>query len=1327
MTNAGKNQPPQEGQIVTFYSFKGGTGRTMALANAAWILAANGKRVLIADWDLESPGLHRFFQPFMEAKVSDRPGIIDFIRRYAWAAVEAEIAPDALHTGSEELEPSRQAARTAITTMIDEHIDRVKDYALPVNWQFPGPGVLHFLSPGKQTNGDYETTMSALDWDNFYDNLNGGLFLDALRAVMKREYDYVLIDSRTGLSDIADICTIHLPDIVVDCFTLSTQGIEGAAMVADAIKAHNDRRITILPVPMRIDRTQNQKVEDSLVFAAGKFNELPTGMSAEKRRDYWAEVEVPYQPSYACEEILAVFEDRPGAQHSLLSSYERIVARITEGAVTAVPPRKEWLRLRTRLLFSRTPSSSPPEVVLDFSPEDQLWAEWIAAVLGSGGIPVRWLGEAPAGPEDAAAVTQDVAIVSESYIARMRGAEPDKHRDVLIAVTDTPLPPEFSETEGLRVIDLAGLSETEAADRLIEGFRGKRPADLESETGALRYPGGDRPQVLNIPARNVNFTGRDEFLRALHEQLRAGPEETLVPVAIQGLSGLGKTQAALEYAHRFRPDYDVIWWMNCGQPQYIDASLVDLANELRETFRATVPEGNGPEVARYLLELLSDNRADLRWLLVYDNAEDIDTILGLLPAGGGHVLMTCRDDRWAGVGMSYQLGKFEREESVSHLRRRVPEITEAEANEVAGVLGHIPLAIAAAGALMSSTGMSVPEYLRELDEQPPLSLPKGHLLGDYPPAAVRAWCLSLDQLKRNSAAAAWLLEICSVMALDISLDLIYSQAMVNTLRDLDPAISERNMIAGLIRQIDLLALIKLDNNARHIQVHGVVHAVVNARMAEAEKATARRGIHRVLVAARPEGEVDDPGTWPRYRLIWPHLRPADVMTSAEVTVRQFMIERVRYLWVRSDFVRARRRGEEVRDTWEAMLAREPELPGLRQQLFRLQYNLANVLRSQGDFPESRAVDEAVLAGQRQILGDQHPYTLATRSGLAADLRALGQYQAALVLDRETYESWNKAYGDEYRETLAAANNLALSFLLTGEFRHALARDRRTLDQRTALLGPTYPRTLDSGVAVARDLLAMGRYADAASRMESVLAACHAALGDDDRITLNARLWLGVALRRAGQPEQAAGYFDTARAGLARRWGEDGSDALGCRLSQALNLLAMHRIREGRMAAEDVLAAYKRRMGPEHPHSLISNLDIATALCFEKEFPAAEAAARTAAEGLQTRLGPAHPYTLAATMVLASTRAFQNELEEAQELEQAVAEESERILGPQHPDTLRCRANLALTRNALGAKEGPNGRQAIIEALDGALGAEHPDVKAVLKGERLLCVVDPQPF
>ena len=313
MPDAGDNRSPQ-GQIVTFYSFKGGTGRTMALANVAWILAANGKRVLIADWDLESPGLHRFFQPFLDPKVGEKPGILDFIRRYEWAAVDAEIDPEALNSGSEE---SRRAAHEAVRKLVDEHVGRVKDYAIPLSWPFPENGVLHFLSFGKQTNGDYEKTLSALDWDNFYDNLHGGQFFDALRVLMKQEYDYVLIDSRTGLSDVADICTVHLPDVVVDCFTLATQGIEGAAMVATMIQEHTERDITILPVPMRIDHAQRENVDAGLAFAARMFAGLPAGMSDEQRREYWAEVEVPYRTSYAYEETLATMGDRPGSPTGL--------------------------------------------------------------------------------------------------------------------------------------------------------------------------------------------------------------------------------------------------------------------------------------------------------------------------------------------------------------------------------------------------------------------------------------------------------------------------------------------------------------------------------------------------------------------------------------------------------------------------------------------------------------------------------------------------------------------------------------------------------------------------------------------------------------------------------------------------------------------------------------------------------------------------------------------------------------------------------------------------------------------------------------------------
>jgi MinD-like ATPase involved in chromosome partitioning or flagellar assembly/tetratricopeptide (TPR) repeat protein len=1345
MPDEGEDPSPRKGQIVTFYSFKGGTGRTMALANVAWILAANGKRVLIADWDLESPGLLRFFQPFTDAGASDRLGIVDFVRDYAWAMAEAEINPEALHHPKS----SKVAALPAISEMINHHIDQLGGYVIPLSWQFPDDGALHFLSPGKQHNGDYQATLASLDWDNFYDYLYGAQFLTVLRELLKSTYDYVLIDSRTGHGDVSDICTIHLPDMVIDCFTLTNQAIDGAAMIAKEIKDGSGREITVLPVPMRIDHAQKEKVEAGLKYAASLFEGLPTGMSEEDRRTYWATVEVPYRPSYAYEETLSTFYDRPGSVNGLLPYYERIAALITGGEITTLPPREEWLRLRTRLLFSRTQSSNPLEVILDFSPEDQLWAEWVAGVLASAEITVRWVDEVPTGSDDSEepeTLRQTVAIVSESYAARVNESPFAVKPDLLISVTEARVPNALADVP---VAFLAGLPENRAADVLINRLNGRRPTESELANSTLSYPGSDRARVQNIPTRNVNFTGRNSDLRQLRDELRTRRMAVFQPLVLHGLGGVGKTQVALEYAHRFRADYDIIWWMDCGMAQYVDASLADLGQQLREQFGVSVPEEGGvTEVCRQVLRTLSEDLPDKRWLLVYDNAEDIGQLKPLLPVGGGHVLITSQNDEWQkqGISTSLEVDKFLPEDSVRHLRRRLSGITEADARTIARILQDIPLAVAAAGALLAVTGMSVDEYLERLRCQPTQEYPTDHPLSAYAPEVAQAWNLSLDELGKRSAAAARMLGICSVMAPEVSQDLVNSQAMAETLRALDPTISERAMIARLTRQIDLLALIKVDNNNRQIQLHRVVRAVVSDRMSGDEKAAARLAVHRMVVDAKPkEGDVDDPQNWRRYRAIWPHLTPSGVMWSADPEVRQLLIDRVRYLRQRDDLERGRRRAEEIQRAWRSMLTGnpDPELPdselmatgpldpeaaqSLRLQLLRLQFNLANMMRDLAEFEAAREIDQAVLDEQMELLGPGHLHTLQTRSSLAGDMRALGDYKAALELDMVTYESSCETFGDDVRSTLNAAHNLALSYLLTGLFRQALAQDRQTLERRASVLGSTNPRTFNSGSAVARDLLEAGRYEEAVTRMETVWGQCVETLGDNDRITLNARLLLGVALRCVGRTEAAGTHIEWARNGLTRGFGRNSTDALSARLSQALNLLAVGQVRAGRAEAEEVLVIYQERLGDSHPLPLICRLDIATALCLEGDFVGARIEAETAAIGLQSRLGDEHPYTFAAQMVLATVLARQGRLTEARDLEQKVVSGRERVLRDDHPDTLRCRANLLLSEQELKTSGAADKRQQVLDALSELIGSEHPDVTTALRGNRLLATIDPPPF
>jgi len=204
---------PPLGRIVTFYSYKGGTGRSMGLANIAWILACSGRRVLCIDWDLEAPGLHRYFRPFLiDEELTATDGLMDFVDRYATQAIRP-------------LNEDEHAAPDWYLAFAD-----FSDYVVSVNFpHFRAGGKIDLLPAGRQ-GSHYALTVSAFNWQNFYDRLGGGGFIDAVKQTARAQYDYVLIDSRTGVSDTSGICTVQMPDILVVCFTLNNQSIEGASV-----------------------------------------------------------------------------------------------------------------------------------------------------------------------------------------------------------------------------------------------------------------------------------------------------------------------------------------------------------------------------------------------------------------------------------------------------------------------------------------------------------------------------------------------------------------------------------------------------------------------------------------------------------------------------------------------------------------------------------------------------------------------------------------------------------------------------------------------------------------------------------------------------------------------------------------------------------------------------------------------------------------------------------------------------------------------------------------------------------------------------------------
>jgi cellulose biosynthesis protein BcsQ len=291
------------GTLITFYSYKGGVGRTMALANVAALLAQWGKKVLVIDWDLEAPGVeHFFFQEQADelSRIQQQGGLIDLLT---------------------ELQEGKATVDNWRKFLIESNIPKTSSSVA-------------LLTAGARKQA-YFRSVRRLDVKEFYEEKNGGYIIEALRTQWRSEFDFVLVDSRTGVTDIGGICTIQLPDILVLVFTATWQSLTGAVRIAsDAAENRQqlpfDRpQVPILPLPSRFDTQTEHKVaqewlerfENSLVSFYDAW--LPTGIS---RRDFLTATKIPYTPYFSFGEGLPVIEQGTADPTGLGFAYETVAA-----------------------------------------------------------------------------------------------------------------------------------------------------------------------------------------------------------------------------------------------------------------------------------------------------------------------------------------------------------------------------------------------------------------------------------------------------------------------------------------------------------------------------------------------------------------------------------------------------------------------------------------------------------------------------------------------------------------------------------------------------------------------------------------------------------------------------------------------------------------------------------------------------------------------------------------------------------------------------------------------------------------------------------------
>ncbi len=299
-----------ERRVVTFYSYKGGVGRTMTLANVAWRLAArHGLRVVVVDWDLEAPGLHEYFGIGPEVS-SERKGVLEFLLEWM----------DSVERRAEELPD-------------------LSTWLVPVDDGAAAPpsGSVSVLLAGR-LDAQYTARLASLDGERFYDDIASGVAFDALKAQLVELADVVLVDSRAGLTPSGRVCTTHVADAVV----LMTPATEPAvpsiervarAIVGDGTRADGRRSprvwLTVCHAPVVEEGGMVQAWLDRWRewFTAcendglWRWDDHPSGIASHV---------IPYRARWSFGDTLLTDEARALGRDPLSEAYDRLSAALYE-------------------------------------------------------------------------------------------------------------------------------------------------------------------------------------------------------------------------------------------------------------------------------------------------------------------------------------------------------------------------------------------------------------------------------------------------------------------------------------------------------------------------------------------------------------------------------------------------------------------------------------------------------------------------------------------------------------------------------------------------------------------------------------------------------------------------------------------------------------------------------------------------------------------------------------------------------------------------------------------------------------------------------------
>ena len=850
---------------------------------------------------------------------------------------------------------------------------------------------------------------------------------------------------------------------------------------------------------------------------------------------------------------------------------------------------------------------------------------------------------------------------------------------------------------------------------------------LNSRQNKREVPQG----VWYIPyQRNPFFTGREKLLKRIHDTFTSSGTASAQPQALNGLSGIGKTQIALEYAYRFRDDYHYVFWVQADKRQDLIQDFVTIADLLNLREKDTKDQDiTVAAVKRWLEEHLG-------WLLILDTADDLEMVRDYLPTGGkGHILLTTRAQAVGTLAKGIEIDKMGPKEGALFLLHRARVLEQeaslenastadrAKAMEIIQFMDGLPLALDQAGAYIEETGCHLSSYV-DLYKRSRAKLLKrrGGLVLDHPEPVATTWSISFKKVQKANSAAADLLRLCVFLDPDNIPEEIITKGASVLGCELQPVETDPDKLNEIIEALQRFSLVRRNSTAKTLVIHRLVQAVLKDGMnMDIQYIWIERTI-RAINRAFPDVEYT---TWPQCQQCLPHaFICVSLIEQRDIT----FIEATQLLNKIGTYLRESAKYAQAEALYkQAWAIREKTL--VPQQVDKAENlnNLAMIYYRQGKYAQAEPLYQQALAIREQALGSEHPKVAESLNDLARLYYKQGQYVQAEPLYQRALAIREQALGPKHPKVAESLNDLARLYYEQGKYAQAEPLYQQALAIRENALGSEHPEVAESLNDLARLYYKQGKYAQAEPLYQQALAIREKTLGPEHPEVAKSLNDLAMLYYRQSKYKQAEPLYPQAQAiseeALAIREQSLGPEHPD--VADSLNNLARLYADQGKYAqaeplCQQALAIREQSLGPEHPDVADSLNNLAMLNYKQGQYVQAEPLYQRALAVREQALGLEHPKVAESLNDLAMLYYEQSKYAQAEPLYQRALAIREQALGSEHPDVAESLNDLAMLyyEQSKYAQAEPLYQRALA-IREQALGSEHPDVAESLNDLAML--------